>query len=241
MVHVTEPGTGPTHPVPSAWRVASPLTAVLPWALLLLVSVVLVETAALLGGRSVAEAIGVADAFFRTGSGLAVVAATYYLSVSFLLTFSSPKGSRPRLATGLRQTLLAMLIGLSLALATWALGLSVLNHGLTAGSPFAVQLCVFALLGPLTEELYFRGTLMAWLRIRIPDVPAQVVNSVLFSLVHLRFLHQPYLTGWLDSAVLFLLGMIASNLTLKTQTIGGAFALHATYNACVLLLGLTWT
>jgi membrane protease YdiL (CAAX protease family) len=94
--------------------------------------------------------------------------------------------------------------------------------------PLAFFLIV--LLAPFAEELLFRGLLLDWLRTRMNVWTAALILSLIFSLLHLN----PFslgAVGWLAFFDRFLIGMLASALTIKYRSLRPAFVLHATLNA----------
>jgi membrane protease YdiL (CAAX protease family) len=96
----------------------------------------------------------------------------------------------------------------------------------TAIGPVEVVLVVLGLgvVGPITEEVVFRGVLLRVLESR-GRTPAIVLSSLVFAAVHLldpgAILAVPFL---------FVLGIILARRTLDTGRLGGAMALHAGFN-----------
>ena len=95
-------------------------------------------------------------------------------------------------------------------------------------------------LGPVTEELMYRGVLLRSLESR-GKVLALVVSSAVFAAVHLTGLDTDQL--WLSAAVflppLFILGLVLAWITQRTGRLGPAIFLHSGWNllsAFVLLL-----
>lgn len=95
-------------------------------------------------------------------------------------------------------------------------------------------------LGPVTEELMYRGVLLRSLESR-GKVFAIVVSSAVFAAVHLTGLDTSQL--WLSAAAflppLFILGLVLAWLTQRTGRLGPAIFLHSGWNllsAFVLLL-----
>jgi membrane protease YdiL (CAAX protease family) len=90
------------------------------------------------------------------------------------------------------------------------------------------------IIGPLGEELMFRGLLLDWLRQKMPAWPAILTVSLLFA-----FLHNPSLksgtAGWMVFGHLFLLGVGTAFLALQCKSLRAPFILHATNNgiACI--------
>jgi membrane protease YdiL (CAAX protease family) len=95
-------------------------------------------------------------------------------------------------------------------------------------------------LGPVTEELMYRGILLKALE-RWGKVLALLVSSLVFAAAHLTGLDPDDL--WRSAAVflppLFILGLVLARLTQKTGRLGPAIFLHSGWNllsAFVLLL-----
>ena len=66
----------------------------------------------------------------------------------------------------------------------WQQAQEVGYHGLYRASDFAAAFICLVVLAPLCEEIIFRGWLYGKLRFRMPAVPAILITSVLFGLVH---------------------------------------------------------
>ena len=98
-------------------------------------------------------------------------------------------------------------------------------------TPAAALLFTLAVVvvAPLVEELYFRGLLLGAVRGRYGDVVGVVVSALVFALVHRQLLPLPGL---------FLFGVVAALLVIRTGRLGPAWLLHAGFNAAtVALLG----
>jgi membrane protease YdiL (CAAX protease family) len=89
------------------------------------------------------------------------------------------------------------------------------------------------LVGPLTEELMFRGVLLQALRTRWRDVTAVVVSSAIFAAVH-PTLPAGFLTIWV-------LGIAFSMAALRRRSLLPSFCMHALYNGLILLTMLLTT
>jgi membrane protease YdiL (CAAX protease family) len=115
-----------------------------------------------------------------------------------------------------------------------------LDRGVDAGElrQFPLALLLIAVIGPAAEELMFRGLLLDWLRQKIPAWPSMVLISLLFASVHSHSFGNG-IAGILALLDRFLIGMAASYLALRFQSLRPAFVLHATNNtfaAAVLIL-----
>jgi uncharacterized protein len=94
--------------------------------------------------------------------------------------------------------------------------------------PLAVFVVVFV--GPIAEELIFRGLLLDWLKQKINAWTAAVMLSLAFSLLH----NNPFsmgAIGWLAFTHRFLLGFTASALAMKYRSLRPSLVMHGTMNA----------
>lgn len=90
---------------------------------------------------------------------------------------------------------------------------------------------VAVLVGPLVEEVLFRGALLARLRVRLGDGWAIAITSVIFGAVHLPDL------GWLWYAVpnLILVGVFCGWLRVRSGSIWPAYVAHAANNGLAVM------
>ncbi|UPG88819.1 CPBP family intramembrane metalloprotease [Luteibacter aegosomaticola] len=94
---------------------------------------------------------------------------------------------------------------------------------------------VAVLVGPLVEEVLFRGALLALLRTRFGDGWAIAVSSVFFGVIHL-----PDLGGlWYAVPNLILVGAFCAWLRVQSRSIWPAFACHAANNALATMVWFT--
>ena len=86
---------------------------------------------------------------------------------------------------------------------------------------------VVVLVGPLVEEVLFRGALLSALRTRLGDGWAIALSALIFGLVHLPDL------AWLWYAVpnLVLVGVFCAWLRVRSRSIWPAFVVHAVNNS----------
>jgi membrane protease YdiL (CAAX protease family) len=142
-------------------------------------------------------------------------------------------GIKPLILSALAAASLISFTSAFISLLKWAHvklanGLSPIELDSRAQLPLAVFAVV--LVAPLTEELFFRGLLLDWLRQKMNVWIAAVMLSVIFSLLH----NNPFSSGaigWLAFCDRFLLGMGASALAIKYHSLRPAFVMHATFNA----------
>ena len=86
-------------------------------------------------------------------------------------------------------------------------------------SNLLLYVAVVVLLQPVIEEIYFRGILFVGLEKRLRTLPAIVIVTVVFALIHPRY--QFYVLP-----VAIALGVSR----VKTRSVAACFALHASYN-----------
>jgi membrane protease YdiL (CAAX protease family) len=97
-------------------------------------------------------------------------------------------------------------------------------------------LLVIAVLAPLSEEAYFRGLVLGWCQRHWGRGAAIMLSSVLFGLVHLKWLTPGGLDGWLISAELVAMGAVLALVAMRTRTLWASCALHALNNLCAVAL-----
>jgi membrane protease YdiL (CAAX protease family) len=81
-------------------------------------------------------------------------------------------------------------------------------------------------MGPVLEELLFRGVLLSALLQRWPVVPSALISSALFALVHLSGLQ----FQWFALPQLMLLALLLAWLRLRSGSIWPAVVAHGTHN-----------
>lgn len=100
----------------------------------------------------------------------------------------------------------------------------------------AVGIVTVALLGPLTEEVYFRGLLMGWLSRHWGMGSAIAGSALLFGLAHMAFLTPGSTTGLVLTVELVLMGLALGLVAARTGSLWASFAIHAVNNLCAMLL-----
>jgi len=128
------------------------------------------------------------------------------------------------MVSGLLNELLVEKLGLPSG-ANPAIGLTLL---LNPGWTLLVLLLQVALIGPVAEELLFRGVIFKALRNRLSFAWAAGLSSLLFASLHGSFN---------DLAPIFVVGMFLAWIYQKTQNIGAPILAHCLFN-CVNVLAL---
>jgi len=98
----------------------------------------------------------------------------------------------------------------------------------------AVLTAIFAVsLGPLMEELFFRGFLYPVLARRWGLFAAISITSVIFGLIHsAQLAFSPGLV-----LIVFLVGLVLTLVRAKTGSVGSSFVVHVSYNSTLVILG----
>jgi membrane protease YdiL (CAAX protease family) len=97
-------------------------------------------------------------------------------------------------------------------------------------------LLVGSIVAPLAEELYFRGVLLRWLRSRLPLVASILISAALFALLHFKFTEHIGLEGWVLTAGIFTVGILAAAWSIGTRSLWPSTIAHGTYNAIAISL-----
>lgn len=102
-------------------------------------------------------------------------------------------------------------------------------------SQLMFALVLIAIIGPLAEELIFRGLLLDWLKQKINTWAAVLILSVLFALLHNNGFRLGAI-GALAFGARMTLGLVSSMFALRYRSLRPSFVMHATFNgvACVL-------
>ena len=99
----------------------------------------------------------------------------------------------------------------------------------------AVMTAILAVtLGPLMEELFFRGFLYPVLARRFGVTAGVVATAVGFGLIHgaqLAF-------AWGLVLIIFIVGIVLTIVRAKTNSVGSSFVVHVAYNSTIVVLGL---
>lgn len=81
---------------------------------------------------------------------------------------------------------------------------------------------IVCILGPLAEEMLFRGMIYAKLRRAFSVWPAAIISGILFGLFH---------ANWVQGIYASLFGVVLAYIYEKTQTIWGSCLLHVVFNS----------
>ena len=142
--------------------------------------------------------------------------------------------------------LAGVLGGLVLTLLPWGLaeilelaGVKIADIPSQAGMPSNLRQLPLAIvgivvLGPLSEELIFRGLLLDWLKQRMAVWPAALIISLLFAFLHDIGFKNGIFSG-IAFVVRFMLGVGASFFAIRYRSLRASFVMHATLNGCVCL------
>jgi membrane protease YdiL (CAAX protease family) len=112
------------------------------------------------------------------------------------------------------------------------LATAVLPH---AVSQLALGLFTVAILAPLTEEVYFRGIVMGWARRHWGIGWAVALSSLVFGIMHLKWLTPGGLTGWVATGELVAMGALLAFVALRTGSLWASVLTHGVNNLCAAL------
>lgn len=114
-------------------------------------------------------------------------------------------------------------------------GQRLLEPDVLAGSALALNLVIVAVLAPLIEEITFRGVLFQVLGRRIGWVPAMLLSSALWALVHVEIVFSGG-NALVFLASLFALGCVFCISFNRTRSLVVPIVAHGVFNASQLLL-----
>jgi uncharacterized protein len=102
----------------------------------------------------------------------------------------------------------------------------------------AYVLSVLAItIGPLMEELFFRGFLYPVLARRMGITWGIILTALPFGLIHL----QQYGWAWAAGLVIFLVGVVCGAVRAITKSVGASFLVHVGYNGVQMILAIVVT
>jgi membrane protease YdiL (CAAX protease family) len=94
----------------------------------------------------------------------------------------------------------------------------------------AYALAIFGVtLGPLMEELFFRGMLYPALARRLGIAASIVITALLFALLHASQLGN----SWSPLLIIFVVGVVLTLIRARSGSVAAATIAHATYNAAL--------
>jgi hypothetical protein len=115
------------------------------------------------------------------------------------------------------------------------LATSVLPH---RADQLALGLFTVAILAPLTEEIYFRGIVMGWIRRHWGMVWAIGLSSLVFALLHLKWLTPGGTGGLVVTAELVAMGVLLALVAARTGSLWASFITHGVNNLCAALVAV---
>jgi len=98
----------------------------------------------------------------------------------------------------------------------------------------SIAFAAIAIVGPIVEEIYFRGLLLRWLRAKMPLAVAALPNAALFAATHFRFATHIGVEGWVLTGGLFVFGLFAVAWAGATRSLWPSIAAHGMYNATLI-------
>ena len=102
----------------------------------------------------------------------------------------------------------------------------------------AYLVSIFAVtLGPLMEEIFFRGFLYPVLARRMGIFWAVILTALPFGLIH----SMQYGNAWSAVLVVFLVGVVLTSVRAVTKSVGASFLVHVGYNGTLMLLAAVAT
>lgn len=106
---------------------------------------------------------------------------------------------------------------------------------------WVMAVAAIGFVAPLTEELYFRGLLLGWLKQRMGALAAVVASAAVFGLVHFNFLDHQGAAGWYVTGVVTAVGVLTAAAALRTGSLWTSFAIHSGYNTVLISLPMLQT
>lgn len=101
-----------------------------------------------------------------------------------------------------------------------------------------IAVAIFSVtLGPLMEELLFRGFLFSLLRRRFGALAAIIGTAIPFGAIHLA----QYGYSWASGILLFIVGVVLATVREKANSLAAGFLVHVAYNGVIVVLLLAAT
>jgi len=99
----------------------------------------------------------------------------------------------------------------------------------------ALGILTVAILAPLTEEVYFRGIVLGWMRRHWGMVWAIGLSSLVFGVMHLKWLTPGGTGGMVATAELVAMGVLLALVAVRTGSLWTSIITHAVNNFCAAL------
>ena len=99
----------------------------------------------------------------------------------------------------------------------------------------ALGILTVAILAPLTEEVYFRGIVLGWMRRHWGMVWAIGLSSLVFGVMHLKWLTPGGTGGMVATAELVVMGILLALVAVRTGSLWTSIITHAVNNFCAAL------
>jgi membrane protease YdiL (CAAX protease family) len=99
-------------------------------------------------------------------------------------------------------------------------------------------LFVVVLLAPLAEEIYFRGIMLRVFGRHFSFPVSTAATAIVFTLVHGHLFPVPGPSGFVLTAIIFVLGVLLALFARAGGNLRAPFAMHAAYNATLMLPGV---
>jgi uncharacterized protein len=90
----------------------------------------------------------------------------------------------------------------------------------------------------LTEEIYFRGLVLGWLRRHWGLAWAIALSSLLFGFMHLKWLTPGGTGGMVATAELVAMGVLLALVAARTGSLWASFITHGVNNLCAGLVAV---
>lgn len=183
------------------------------------------------------------------------LSATLYLTMLVFFARVARRVADDSLAARFRPlpaatVVIAVLIGMALAVLMPLIITVLTQHHLMQLEPTKSELSIvprslgtwlmalgtIGLIAPFTEELFFRGILLGWLKRKMPVALAVPVCAVVFGMIHFSFVAHQGAGGWVVTGIITIIGLTAAILALKTRSLWAAFGVHAGYNSVLISL-----
>ena len=102
----------------------------------------------------------------------------------------------------------------------------------------ALGLFTVAILAPVTEEVYFRGIVLGWMRRHWGLAWAIGLSSLVFGVMHLKWLTPGGAGGMVATAELVAMGIVLALVALRTGSLWASFLTHGVNNLCAALVAV---